>query len=743
MKPKRRSSLEHRRRAMMKARKKSTKSKTKTKTKVKVKAVQKDAESKPRRRAVRTQTPTSKPVQKPTSKADKLPDRKDRREARVAVRRAVRTARRTTSTVSKPRTSKPVKTTDPQRTIYVGIERNTRLMIKWPSVLKNLTRQFTYDPDAGGSLSEMCRVMGRIDESKKQGTTKKLAPLNYTTAVETLKLLKQFRKSMRGAGIEYFIDLENDFALWFEEENKAKDICKQAYLHLDYDADTIQTEFPFLKKPLYPWQAAAMQFTNVATRGGRGVFLCDDTGLGKSWELAAHLAWLKHNKASGGGRAVLVCPAALRLPWERKIREATWLTTKVLTDKYCLDAYKYDVLIVSYDSLQAVKGKAKKTKRDGTKTRGRSPRLWYLSDLIEKQQRVLVLDEGHFAKEYSSVRANMCLYLSECAKHSVILTATPIKNRIKELHPLLRITRRLWTGASLKEFVRMYRNPRDQEEIAEHLVGEDGFMVRRLTPEVWLDAPKGEVVRVPVDLSNWADYEAVENRFIEWLKSRGADEDKIMRTERGYVLTQLNMLRQLSASGKIRDTIGIVNDLMSMGEQVVVFSAFNHPLKELARRFKIKTGINHKGQRWRGVGLIIGGQTDKKRMKMIDDFGAGKIGLMGVGVTAGGFGIDLPAACFAYFMDLPWSPADFEQCTGRLLRLGQTRDCQFIKLLAQRLNGIATIDDRMESIIFRKAHTFQRAIGDKGIVARVSGQDVINMTDSVAKLLIASYLRAA
>lgn len=769
MKNRREASLERRRKAMKRARRKSA---APRKARPTLRKPSDDA--KPRRRAVRNTPSVTEPASKPDVAASKTPDRKARRDAQTVVRkakrRAVRTGPKPAPTPARESASQPTQSadeaptqkalqpepksarkavrggakrvtpqpakTDPQKTIYIDIERKTRLMIKWPMVLTNLTRMFTYDPDAPGSLSELCKVMGRIETSEKTKTTKKLAPLNYSTAVEAITVIKKFRKQVRALGLTYHLDLSDEFNRWFDEENAAKDVCREAYKHLDYDADTIQTEFPFLKAPLYPWQSAAMFFLNEVTRDGRGAILAEDTGLGKTWEAAAHLAWLKHTGAPGGGKAIIVCPAALRLPWQRKLRQATSLSTKVLDGKkYCLDAHKYDVLIIGYRALMKITGKASRQKRNGEMTRQMSPTLWYLKDLVEKQQRVLIMDEAHFAKEYSSQRAHMSLYLGEYAKHTLVLTATPIKNRVKELHPLLRVTRRLWTGASQKEFVKMYSAPEAQEEIAEHLVGEGGFMVRRLTPEVWVDAPKGEVVRAPCDLTNWDDYREVESNFINWLQKQNADEDKIMRAERGYVLTQLNMLRQLAANGKIRDTIQIINKVLNKGEQVVVFSDFKAPLKALEDRFKNKTGVNHLGQRWRGVGKIVGGQTDDKRMEMIEEFQAGKLGLMCVGIRAGGFGIDLPAARFAYFMDLPWSPADFEQCTGRILRLGQTRDCQFIKLLAPD-----TVDLRLESLIYDKAHTFRRTIGDEGIVDRVTGQGVDAMQDSIAKQIIRSYL---
>jgi len=723
-----RSSLEHRRRAMKRARSRGRK---RTEAKSKTKPCADDA-PKVRRRAVRNEYVQPKDAENATRDADYKADPEPSRKAAPAEMPTKRAAKRVVKRTKPATPAKP--DFDPQKTITVGIERKTRLMIKWPSRLTNLTRDFTYDPD--DESGAMCRVMGRIETSEKQQTTKKLAPLNYGTAVEALKLIRGFVRTFRSAtGSTFHIDLKEDFKAWFQTEDDAKHVCVEAHKHLDYATD-IQTEFPFLKQPLYAWQSAAMLFLNDVTRDGRGAILADDTGLGKSWELAAHLAWLKHTQAPGRGKALIVCPAALRLPWQRKIREATRLSTKVLDEKYCLDANKYDVLITSYASLRKVRGKASRERSDGSVSRGQGATMWYLAPLMEKQQRVLVMDEGHFAKNYDSARAQMCAFLAEYAKHSVVLTATPLKNRIKELHPILRITRRLWTGASMKEFVKMYDHPDAQSEIAERLAGKGGFMVRRLTPEVWTDAPNGRVVRADTELTNWDDYRAVETNFLNWLRARGDDEDKIMRAERGYVLTQLNMLRQLAANGKCIHASKMIHNTLKKGEQVVVFSAFNYPLKELARRYKVKTGTNHKGQPWKGSALIIGGQSDRKRMEVIDQFQAGKIGLLCVGVTAGGFGIDLPAARVAYFMDLPWSPADFEQCTGRLLRLGQDRDCEFVKLVAP-----GTVDERLEAIIFDKARTFQRAIGDEGIVDRIMGEDVHAVQHSVVAQVVSSYLQ--
>ena len=182
----------------------------------------------------------------------------------------------------------------------------------------------------------------------------------------------------------------------------------------------------------------------------------------------------------------------------------------------------------------------------------------------------------------------------------------------------------------------------------------------------------------------------------------------------------------------------IIRQTLDAGEQCIVFCAFNKPLNQLAEVFKDHQGTNFKGQKWQGSAVITGKVSKKKRYQVIDDFMAGKTGLLCIGTMAGGLGIDLPIARFAYFLDLPWSPADFEQCTGRILRLGQERDCQFVKLLAA-----GTIDQRMEEIIQAKAAIFQEAIGDMGALERVTAKAADQMRRSIVTQVIQSYIRDA
>lgn len=588
--------------------------------------------------------------------------------------------------------------------IEVGIERGNRISIRWPAAAQTLTDYLKQKHDKATEDDLLGKIQHLTD-----GQLKKLIPCNLLAAQKILALLKPLHRLKLPTGSKlYKIVIDDAFTAWYNAEMSANRTLVEAHAHLLKDDAKTQVKFDFLKEPLYPWQTKGFQFIDASTVDGRGVFLCDDMGLGKTITVGAHLASQKH-------KAVVVCPASLCVLWQRKLTRFTNLSTFIIGKECPLDAHKYDVLICSYSYL---------------KKRG----LWPLAEYISTQKRVLVADEGHYARNYEADRTEHTMLLSEHARHTIVVTATPLVNRIKELHPLLRMARRLWTDASQSDFVSMYDTDEGQRQIAEQL---RPFMVRRLMHEVWTDAPKGETRQAWVPLSNREDYSEAEKDFIAWLSRQGATEDQLDAATRGQALVKLNKLRQLAAQGKIEAAIDIINRTLDSGEQVVVFCAFNEPLFELMEHFHSKSGKNYKGQEWTGAACIVGTVLEKQRIKIIDDFQAGRIGLLLIGVRAGGHGIDLPIANVAYFLDQPWTPADFTQCTGRLLRLGQDRDCEFWKLLAKN-----TIDQRMAEIIHAKAEVFERAIDDQEYVDRVTPRNG-QMRQTMVAALLQSYLNDA
>lgn len=596
------------------------------------------------------------------------------------------------------------KDVDVRPVISLDIERGNRMAIRWPQRATALTDFLTQKNETASADD----LIGRI-ETLQDGTNKKLIPLFLKAAEKIHAILRTYQKATDGGKAIYKIVMSPAYREWHANAVKARGVLVDAGSLLAMDDEKVQTKHSFLKIPLYPWQAKAFEFINVITEDGKGTILADDTGLGKTITVAAHLA-------SKGYKAVIACPKSLIHLWKRKVEMCSNLTVAICDADYPHNIDSYDVIIVSYSMLKRFAA-------------------WPLMEIVQSQGRVFVTDEGHLVRNPDAVRTSMSQMLASVARHTVVVTATPLVNRVDELHSILKMCRRLWTEASEKDFVEMYGSEDGQRDLAKEL---KKFMVRRLTHEVWKTAPKGEVGEAWIKLTNRTIYQEAEQDFIEWLRRSGADEERLNSAERGKAIVKLNYLRQLSAQGKLEDATSIIGKTLGHGEQVVVFSAYNSPIEHLAQQFANTTGVNYKGQQWRGAEMITGQVNDRNRLRIVDAFQAGQIGLLCIGVKAGGMGIDLPNACYAYFLDLPWTPADFTQCTGRLLRLGQERNCQFIKLLAKD-----TIDQRMEEIILDKAAIFSRTIDDSNFAERVSAMDHDRMHSTIVSRLIASYLQAA
>jgi len=589
----------------------------------------------------------------------------------------------------------PEKASKPKHIITIDINTESeRMILCWPGECEMLLDDLR--PEESGIPGQIVWLYN--------GHYKKVAPLDVQQAKMVLDLMLPYKQ----LGLVR-IKASKPFKEWYALHTERESRRNAAQAILEVDPKTVQTRFDEFAVDLYWWQTVGAKFLGESTDEGLGAILADRVGLGKTYTAAAHAFWSKH-------LAVVVAPAGLRWNWVNKIKHLRPQARVFVMDNLnTIEAHNADFIVVSYKMLE------------------RLHVIAHLAEIIKTQKRILILDEAHYIKNIDSNRTKHCLMLGEYAHHVIPVTATPLVNRARELYPLLKITGRMWTSASLKDFRKMYETPQGETELAERL---RGVMIRRHGEDVRKDMPDSEVGETFLELTNRDDYDSAERDFINWLMAKGANYEQMERAERGLALMKLNRLRQLAVEGKTQPTIELVQSILDSGEQVVLFSSFKAPIRKIVRHFSSAKGKNYLNQEWRGSALITGDVDEGQRNRSIQAFNAGKIGVMACSIRCG-VGFDLPAACMGYFIDLPWAPADFEQCMGRLARIGQKRDCFFNKLLAEN-----TIDQRMDEIIFQKAHSFMRAIDDPRAVERItptngSGGGMGNILDRV----VSSYIQ--
>ena len=218
---------------------------------------------------------------------------------------------------------------------------------------------------------------------------------------------------------------------------------------------------------------------------------------------------------------------------------------------------------------------------------------------------------------------------------------------------------------------------------------------------------KGDVLDLPeINFKN--EYlqmgKAQSKIYAEVLEQTLADVDKIVASVNP--LSMLMRLRQCTATTEIVSTtvnesikfdrmVEIIEDVVSRGEKLIVFSNWTQVLDFAKLRLKYDFAV------------VTGGVKDKQAQldKFTNDDSC-KVLLATIG--AAGTGLTLTVANTLLFLDSPWNYATFTQVSSRIHRIGQTKNCDIISLLATN-----TIDERIMDIVEKKKKLGEAVVDGK------------------------------
>ena len=100
------------------------------------------------------------------------------------------------------------------------------------------------------------------------------------------------------------------------------------------------------------------------------------------------------------------------------------------------------------------------------------------------------------------------------------------------------------------------------------------------------------------EITNRKEYIDAERDLIMYLqKYKEADDEKIEKALRGEVMVRINILRQISARGKVRDVIEFVKDFRENGKKIILFCSLHEVVDQLKSYFPTAvsvTGGTHK-----------------------------------------------------------------------------------------------------------------------------------------------------
>ena len=438
---------------------------------------------------------------------------------------------------------------------------------------------------------------------------------------------------------------------------------------------------------------------------------CDEPGLGKTLQSIATI------NLANAFPCLVICPSSLKINWQREWEKFTDKKAMVLTDKvrdtwtFFYQTGMHQVFIVNYESLKKYYVQRIK-KAEG----------WMLRDVEFRNSinlfKSVIIDESHRCKSASTQQAKFCKGICTGKEWVIELTGTPVVNRPKDLIPQLAILNRMDDFGGYKPFVNRYcsgqREASNLKELNFNLW--KYCMFRREKSLVLTDLPDKIRQVNTCEITNRKEYMDAERDLIMYLqKYKDADDEKIEKALRGEVMVRINILRQISARGKVRDVIEFVKDFRENGKKIILFCSLHEVVDQLKRYFP--TAVS-----------VTGRDSQDEKQRAVDSFQNNpKADIIICSIKAAGVGLTLTASSNVAFVEFPWTYADCCQCEDRAHRIGQKDSVTCYYFLGRR-----TIDEKVYRIIQEKKNIANAVTG--------STEDIEeNIVDMVARIFDSDY----
>jgi hypothetical protein len=461
---------------------------------------------------------------------------------------------------------------------------------------------------------------------------------------------------------------------------------------------------------LRPYQERGVRWLAALGRFALGAALADDMGLGKTPQLIAHILG---RRARATGPCLVVCPTSVLGNWQRELARfaPTLRVRRYHGPQRTLAALdQVDILLTTY----------------GLMVRDHAP-------LGDVRWDVLALDEAQAIKNPSSQRARSARSLN--AAQRVVLTGTPVENRLTELWSLMDFILPGFLGpaATFRRTVAVPIERFGDAAMAERLKTSIApFLLRRLKtdPTIITDLPdKIEIDEFVQLTTEQADlYRDVSRDYLE----RIGDASDIER--RGHVLAMLTALKQVcnhpsqflkeqgepleGRSGKLERMRELVDTILESGEHALVFTQYRQMGIRLQQHLREELGI--------APPFLHGGTAPAQRDELVRAFqeDADVCPILIISLHAGGTGLNLTRATHVIHFDRWWNPAVEDQASDRAYRIGQRKNVVVHRLVCQD-----TLEERIAHML-----TVKRALAES--VVSTGDSWITELDDSALARLV-------
>ena len=462
-------------------------------------------------------------------------------------------------------------------------------------------------------------------------------------------------------------DSDNLHAFW---------IPKAAIIQEEKKLNRIVDYSPYDSRPPMEHQKEAVEKLLANNK----FILADDMGLGKT--TAAVIGALE----SGAKKILIVCPASLKLNWEREIKNYTDRRTLVVEGRKW--GSTFDFYIINYDIL----------KNFHTTDNSEDSEAYKL--IMNEGFDLAIVDEAHYIANATAQRTKLLNDILSMIPKVWLLTGTPMTSRPINYFNLLSIVdsplalnwqsyvRRYCAGYQFTVKGRKIWNTSGSSNLDELRERTKNLVLRRMKTDI-LDLPEKIIAPVYLELKNTYYDEELEE-FMRISKENKTKESI------SVTLNRLMRIRQLIAVEKVPYTCELIDKFIEQGKKVIVLTNFTMSLDLIHEKYKKNSvtldGRMHKDKRQENVDRF---QTDDKIKVFIGN------------IKAAGVGITLTAAEVVIMNDLSFVPSDHAQGEDRAYRYGQKNSVLVYYPIFDN-----TIERQVYNILQKKKDVIDQVMGD-------------------------------
>jgi SNF2 family DNA or RNA helicase len=432
----------------------------------------------------------------------------------------------------------------------------------------------------------------------------------------------------------------------------------------------------------------------IENMNGKAI-LADEVGLGKTIEAGLIL---KEYMIRGLVRKVLILvPASLVTQWAMELNSKFFIPAISQKKSYVWE--QCDVVVSSIDTAK------------------RNP---HREIIYQQDYDLIIIDEAHKLKNNKTKNYEFVQNLKK--KFCLLLTATPIQNRIEEIFNLVSLLKPGHLGSETTFYEKYKRDSRslnDHEHLKE-LVNK--VMIRNRRNDTGIEWTKRNVDTIPIEFSldEKELYDAIISLRNEsvWLQSSAFSIMTLQReacsSREAVYYTLKNMLQRkenptLEFQEQIQNLISKVEQvqhnskadkaleiIQKVNDKVIIFTEYRATQLYL-QWFLKQHGITSVPFR--------GGFKRGKKDWMRELFQ--KHAQVLIATEAGGEGINLQFCNHIINFDLPWNPMKLEQRIGRIHRLGQKKDVMIYNFAIKD-----TVEEHILKLLYEKIDLFEKVIGE-------------------------------